>query len=178
MSVICHIQDPMHREYLHHIFEFEDGTFKVTRDTDLGRFICAMVKTTEFPVEQKRDEEKAVYFKLPVTSAMPSLFKHFCHIGPDDQRKINDYLISVFNQDYTQYYYVGRSLRMKQKDVITNFILSRKLISKIGDVEQLKKRAYRADERALDKMLKRLRLRVQRQSAVIKKSIEQIQQYQ
>lgn len=178
MSVICHIQDEMHREYLHSIFTFEDGAFHITRDTDLGKTICAMVKTTDYPVEQKVDPLKVVRFRMPVTSAMPSLFKNFCHITPDDQRRINDFLIAKFNQDFIQYYYIGLNLKIKQKDIITNFILARKLVSRIGEVEQLKKRAYRAEERAIHNLMRRLRLRVQRQAAIIKKTILEIQQEQ
>lgn len=178
MSIICHIQDQMHRDYLHSIFTFENGVFKVTRETDLGKFICALVKTTDYPVEQKLNEEKAVYFEMPTTSEMPSLFRKFCHITAEDQRRINDYLISIFNQDFITYYYVGRNLKLKQKDVILNFILSRKLVSRIGEVEQLKKRAYRAEEKAIEQITNRLKVRVQRQAAVIRKNIQEIQAWQ
>jgi len=175
MNVLCHIRDQMHRDYLHSIFSFEDGAFNVTRDTDFGRFLCSMVRSSDFPVEQKVDPERAIYFRFPRTSKIPSLFTRFNYIHPDDQRKINDNLISVFNNDYTQYYFVGISMKLKQKDVITNFILSRKLISRVGEVEQLKKRTYRAEEKQINKMVKRLARRVQLQNAEIKKAILNIQ---
>lgn len=177
MNVVCHIQDQMHREYLHSFLAFENGSFSVFRNTDLGRFICSMVKYSEFPVEQKVNEEKAVFFTLPRTSAMPTLFTRFSYITPDDQRKINDYIIAIFNNDFTQYYYVGVNLGIKKQDVITNFILSRKLISKIGEYDQLKKRAYRSDIKNLDKMVKRLARRVQLQNAAISKTIAETAQY-
>lgn len=178
MNVVCHIQDQMHREYLNAIFAFEDGAFSVFRNTEMGRFICSMVRYADYPVESKVDPEKAVYFRLPRTSAMPTLFTRFSYITPDDQRKINDYLIATFNQDYIQYYFVGRNLGLKQKDVITNFILARKLVSRIGEVEQLKKRTYRAEEKAIQTMVKRLARRVQLQNNVISRTIREIQQYQ
>lgn len=177
MSVVCHIQDQMHREYLHSIFAFENGYFSVFRNTPLGRFICSMVRYSDYPVEQKVNEEKAVYFTLPRTSAMPTLFTRFCYIHPDDQRKINDFIIATFNNDFTQYYFVGINMKIQQKDVITSFILSRKLVSKIGEIEQLKKRAYRAEEKSIEKMVNRLARRVQLQNATISKNILQISEY-
>lgn len=178
MNVICHIQDQMHREYLHSIFTIEDGAFKITRDTDLGRFICSMVRPSDYPVEQKVTEDKAVRFILPRTSEMPELFTRFSHIHPSDQRKINDYLIAAFNADFIQYYYVGKGMGLLQKEVITNFILSRKLISRVGEIEQLKKRVYRSEEKDIERMRNRLARRVQLQNAVISKTIQEIQQYQ
>jgi len=168
----------MHREYLNSIFAYEDGAFSIFRDTEEGKFICSMIRYSDYPVEQKCDPERAVYFRLPRTSAMPTLFTRFSYIHPDDQRKINDYIIARFNQDFIQYYYVGRNLKMKQKDVIENFILARKLVSKIGEQEQLKKRAYRSEEKSINKIASRLARRVQLQSAFIRKTILEIQQYQ
>lgn len=178
MNVICNIQDQMHREYLNSIFKYENGAFSISRESDLGRFICSMIRYSEYPVEQKANEDKAVYFSLPRTSAMPTLFTRFSYIHKDDQRKINDYLISLFNHDYIQYYYVGMNLKLKQKDVITNFILARKLVSRIGEVEQLKKRAYRLEEKQIQKIARRLARRVQLQNQVISKTIQEIQAWQ
>lgn len=177
MNVVCHIQDQMHREYLHSIFAFENGSFSVFRNTALGRFICSMVRYSDYPVEQKVTEEKSVYFTLPRTSAMPTLFTRFSYIHPDDQRKINDFLIATFNNDFTQYYFVGINMKIQQKDVITSFILSRKLVSKIGEIEQLKKRAYRAEEKSIEKMVNRLARRVQLQNAAISKNITEMVQH-
>lgn len=163
----------MHRDYLHHLFAYENGAFSVFRDSPMGRFICSLVRYSDFPVEQPIDEEKAVYFRLPRTSAMPSLFQRFCYITPEDQRKINDWLIATFDLDFTEYYYVGRNLGLQQKIVIQNFIVSRKLVSRIGETEQLKKRAYRKEEREIRTLYERLARRVRFQSAAIRKTIEE-----
>ncbi|WP_433895185.1 hypothetical protein [Sphingobacterium mizutaii] len=177
MNVVCHIQDQMHREFLNSIFAYEDGAFSIFRDTDLGKFICSMVRHADFPIEQKVDPGKAIYIRLPRTSAIPSLFTRFSYIHPDDQRKINDFLIATFNKEFIQYYFVGKNLGLKQKDVITNFILSKKLISRIGEIEQLKKRTYRAEEKQLQTMVKRLARRVQIQNKLIERTILEIQEY-
>ena len=176
MNVVCHIQNQMHRDYLHHLFAEENGAFSVFRDSTLGRFIVSMIKVSDYPVEQKIDESKAVYFRLPRTSAIPSLFQRFCYITPEDQRKINDQLITVFDMDFVQYYYVGKSLGLQQKIVIQNFILARKLTSRIGETEQLKKRAYRREEKEINTLYERLSKRVRVQSAAIKKTILEYQE--
>ncbi len=177
MNVVCHIQDQMHREFLHSIFAYEDGAFSIFRDTDMGRFIVSMVRHADYPIEQKINPEKAIYIRLPRTSAIPSLFTRFSYIHPDDQRKINDYLIATFNREFIQYYFVGKNLGLKQKDVITNFILSKKLVSRVGEIEQLKKRTYRAEEKQLQTMRKRLSRRVQIQNKAIEKTILEYQEY-
>ena len=178
MNVVCHIKDPIHREYLHALFAYEDGAFSVFRDTKVGRFIVSMVRHSDYPVEQKVDEERAVYFRLPRTSAVPSLFRRFSYIHTDDQVKINDYLIATFDNDFTQYYFVGKNLGLQQKIIIQNFILARKLVSKIGDIEQLKKRTYRSEEKAIKTIAERLAKRVRVQNAIITRTIQEIQQYQ
>ncbi|NQD71637.1 hypothetical protein HP439_12985 [Sphingobacterium shayense] len=165
----------MHRDYLHYLFTHEDGAFSVFRDSHMGRFICSLIRFSDFPVEQKMDDDKAVYFRLPRTSAMPSLFQRFCYLSTEDQRKINDHLIATFDLDFIEYYYVGKNLGLQQKVVIQNFILSRKLTSRIGETEQLKKRSYRKEEKEIKTMYERLSRRVRLQSAAIRKTIEEYQ---
>jgi len=137
----------MHREYLHHLFAYENGAFSVFRDSPIGRFICSLVRYSDFPIEQTIEEDKAVRFRLPRTSAMPSLFQRFCYITLEDQRKINDQLIAKFDLDFIEYYYVGKNLGLQQKVVIQNFILVRKMTRRLLDTEQLKKRYYRKEEK-------------------------------
>ncbi|MNJ04795.1 hypothetical protein D3C73_1657160 [compost metagenome] len=67
------------------------------------------------------------------------------------------------------------ALKMKQKDVIQTYILSRKLVSKIGDPEQLKKRQYRSEEKQIKQLYERLAKRVRIQNAAIKKVINEYQ---
>ena len=165
----------MHREYLHHLFAYENGAFSVFRDSTMGRFICSLVRYSDFPIEQSIDEDKAVRFRLPRTSAMPSLFQRFCYISVEDQRKINDQLIATFDLDFIEYYYVGKNIGLQQKVVIQNFIIARKLTSRIGETEQLKKRTYRKEEREINKLYERLSRRVRLQSAVIRETIEKYQ---
>lgn len=175
MNVVCHIKNEMHREYLHHLFAHENDAFSVFRDSPMGRYICSMIRYADYPVEQKVDEDTAVRFRLPRTSAMPTLFQRFCYIAPEDQRKINDNLIATFDLDFVEYYYVGRNLGLQQKVVIQNFILSRKLVSRIGETEQLKKRTYRSEEKQINKLYERLSRRVRVQSAAIRETIEKYQ---
>ena len=175
MNVVCHIKNEMHREYLHHLFAYEDGAFSVFRDSQMGRFICGMIRTSDYPVEQKIDSERAVWFRLPRTSAMPSLFQRFCYITEEDQRKINDHLIATFDLDFIEYYYIGKNLGLQQKIVIQNFIIARKLISRVGETEQLKKRTYRKEEREIHTLYERLSRRVRLQSAAIRKTIQEYQ---
>src|SRR5690606_41413823 len=106
MNVICHIKNEMHRDYLHHLFAYENGAFSVFRDSPMGRFICSLVRYSDFPVVQPIDEEKAVYFRLPRTSAIPILCQPFCYITPDDQRERTYWLIATFDSVFTDYYYV------------------------------------------------------------------------
>jgi hypothetical protein len=165
----------MHRDYLHHLFAYENGAFSVFRDSPIGRFICSLIRFSDFPVEQIIDEDKAVRFRLPRTSAMPSLFQRFCYLSAEDQRQINDRLIATFDLDFIEYYYVGKNIGLQQKVVIQNFIIARKLTSRIGETEQLKKRTYRKEEREINKLYERLSRRVRLQSAVIRETIEKYQ---
>ncbi|MDQ1150170.1 hypothetical protein QE382_002154 [Sphingobacterium zeae] len=175
MNVFCHIKKDILRDYLHHLFAYENDAFSIFRDTKVGKFICSMVKYSDFPVEQKFDPDKSVSFKLPKTSAMPGLFQRFCYISIDDQQKIEDYITATFENDWIQFYYNGMALKLKQKDVIQTYILSRKLVSKIGDPEQLKKRQYRSEEKQIKQLYERLAKRVRIQNAAIKKVINEYQ---
>src|SRR5690606_24521295 len=99
----------------------------------------------------------------------------FRSITEEDQRKINDHLIATFDLDFIEYYYIGKNLGLQQKIVIQNFIIARKLISRVGETEQLKKRTYRKEEREIHTLYERLSRRVRLQSAAIRKTIQEYQ---
>ena len=175
MNVFCHIKKDILRDYLHFLFAFENEAFSVFRDTKVGKFICSMVRYSDYPVEQKVIDSKVVYFKLPKTSAMPGLFRQFCYITLDDQQKIEDYLNATFENDWIQFYYNGMAMQIQQKEVIQTFILTRKLVTKIGDPEQIKKRQYRAETKQINRLYERFSRRIRLQNAAIQKTIHEYQ---
>lgn len=158
MNVICRIKNQMLRDYLSHLFPTKNGAFCIDRNTDVGKFICALVKVSDLPVNQDIDSE-SVQFILPTTSHLPELFRKFCYLDQYDQKRIEDYLASWFNLDYGMFYLFGRQQNIQEKEVILNFILDRKLDSMIGDPETLKKRKYREYDKTVKKIHQRLRMR-------------------
>ncbi|MGJ1419974.1 hypothetical protein ACR79T_10135 [Sphingobacterium spiritivorum] len=175
MNVVCHIKSQLLRDYLHFLFAYEEEAFSVFRDSKEGKFICSMIRYSDFPVETKINPNTVVFFRLPRTSAMPGLFTRFCYITHDDQVKIEDYLKATFDVDFIQYYYSGKNMGLQQKVVIQTFILSRKLANMIGNTEQLKKRQYRSEEKKIKQMSERLAKRVRVQNAIITKTIKEYQ---
>jgi len=171
MIVLIDIQKPMLREYFNYLFAHENGAYSVFRHNEFGKALCAMVSKSDLPVKHQ-ESAKTIRIRLPNTKTIRTHRNHFLHYTVEDQHKLNDLLEVLFEIDFWRYYYAGLSLDMQQKDVIHNFIVSRRLVSMIGEVETLKKRQYRNERKAIEKLQKHLLQKVWYRDRIIKKTLE------
>lgn len=170
MNIYCTIKDEQLREYLHHLFAFEDDAFCVFRDTDFGKYICSMVRLSDKPVPPPPVTDMTVVFRIP-NRAHDLFSKRFIYLDPGDYKRIEDRLKVDFNLDFNLYIYNALQLGLQRKKAIQNFIISRKLVSKIGDIDTLKKRGYRQEVKRLDILTRKLENRADYQSRIIKRTI-------
>lgn len=173
MIVLIDIQKPYLREYLNYLFAYENGSYSVFRHEDFGKALCAMVSKSDIPVPYDRTD-KTVQLQLPSTKSIRSHRNHFLYYTVEDQHKLNDLLEVLFNIDFQRYYQVGISLKIQQKDVIHQFIVTRKLVSMIGEVETLKKRQYRREKKAIEKLQNSLLQKIYYQDRIIKNTIQAV----
>ncbi len=174
MKVYCNIESLLLRDYLHYLFAYEDGAFSVFRDKEFGKYLCAMVHTSDTPPPKPTITDSTVIFTIP--PRVHDLFtKQFLYIRPGDYKRIEDRLKTDYNIDFDKYLYEGLKLGIQRKKVIENFIIHRKLVNKIGDVEALKKRGYRDDLKKLEKLTRQLINRADYQSRLIQKSIQEFE---
>ena len=171
MIVLIDIKNPLLREYLHSQFAYEGSAFSIFRHNTFGKALCAMVRKSDLPVPHTITD-RTIKLRLPNTKSIRSHRNHFLYYTVEDQLKLNDLLEALFEIDFDKYYLVGLRMGMQQKDVIHNFILSRKLVSMIGDVETLKKRQYRKEKNALQKATNHLLQKVHYRDRIIKNTIE------
>ncbi|HWK58122.1 MAG TPA: hypothetical protein VNQ80_12320 [Parapedobacter sp.] len=170
MIVLIDIKKPMLREYLHSQFAYESDAFSVFRHNTFGKALCALVSKSDLPVKHE-PSEKTIRIRLPNTKSIRSHRNHFLYYTTEDQLKLNDLLDSLFDIDFESYYQAGIRLGMMQKDVIHNFIINRKLVSMIGDVETLKKRQYRKQRNDLEKLSNHLLQKIHYRDRLIKSTL-------
>lgn len=149
MTVLLDIKKPMLREYLHYLFAFEEGSFSVFRKIDFGKLLCSMVQYSNLPIRHNENEH-TVKFTLPISRPTANAKNYYLFYTKEDQAKLVDYLEVLFNIDLDSYYLSGQRQGFQQKDIIQNFIISRKLVGLIGDNETLKKRLYRKSLKDLE----------------------------
>lgn len=151
MTVLLDIKKPMLREYLHYLFAFEEGSFSVFRKQDFGKLLCSLVQYSNLPIRHE-ETEHTVKLTLPIGSPPTTNARnYYLYYTKEDQAKLVDYLEVLFNIDLDSYYLSGQRQGFQQKEIIQNFIISRKLVGLIGDNETLKKRLYRKSLKDLEK---------------------------
>lgn len=170
MIVLIDIKKPMLREYLHSQFAYESEAFSVFRHNTFGKALCAMVSKSDLPVKHPQSDQ-TVRIRLPNTKSIRSHRNHFLYYTTEDQLKLNDMLDAFFDIDFESYYQAGIRLGMMQKDVIHNFIVQRKLVSMIGEVETLKKRQYRKEKNAIEKVANHLLQKIHYRDRIIKSTL-------
>lgn len=171
MYVKCNIKSEVLRNYLAANFTELDSSFQIFRSGPIGKLICAHVRFSDKPVEREVTEE-TVTFKLPNSSDYPSFKNRFCFFTPEDMRQIEDLLQSIFYIDFQKYYHNSIKHGLQQKVAIQNFLIARKIVSRIGDIETLKKHEYRAETKRLHDMTKKFVKQVAYQDRIINDAIQ------
>lgn len=175
MKVLCRIKKEYLRDYLHYLFAYEEGAFSVFRTHTFGKYLCSYVRYSDLPATQETDPAEMVRFRMPKTSIYKGMQYRFMYFRMEDQQRIEDHLEALFYIDFDRYYLECQKLGIQQKVAIQNFIVSRKLISKIGDVEMIKKRQYRNDQKIINKLSQNLRRRAYIQSQIVAKTIKEFE---
>lgn len=149
MIVELSIKKDIYRDYLNHLFcSSPEGIYHVKRDNDFSKFVCARVQYSNTPVRHDPDPS-LVRLLLPRSRVLASAANYYLYYSKEDELKLNEELEATFNTDFDRYYLQGKKMNIMQKDIIQSFIVSRKLISLVGDNEMLKKRVYRDEVKKL-----------------------------
>lgn len=175
MKVLCKIKKEYLRDYLHYLFAFEEEAFSVFRTHTFGKYLCSLVRYSDLPAKEAEDESLAkqqVTFRMPRSSIYKGMQYRFMYFTREDQQRIEDHLEALFYLDFDRYYIECQKLGMQQKIAIQNFIVSRRLTSKIGDIEMIKKRQYRNDKKIINRLSQNLRQRAYVQSRIVAKTIK------
>tara|TARA_R110002020_G_scaffold475112_1_gene708612 strand:+ start:7068 stop:7601 length:534 start_codon:yes stop_codon:yes gene_type:complete len=159
MQISLLIKKPLYREYFKFLFPADESDIHmVSRTTDLGKFICALVKYSEVPVPEDTEENKFT-LHLPVTKSLNLAPHRYLYFDSESIIRINDMLEVYFNLDFDRYYLRGLAKGYQQKLIIESFIFSRKLTLLMSDNETLKKREYRQALILLGEKVEELRCR-------------------
>lgn len=170
MYVKCNIKSELFRNYLNFHFANVDGRFELFRSIPLARFIISHLRFSETKPPYE-DSDQTVVFKLPKTSQLPSIQSQFAYFTTQDMVQIEDHIKEVYNIDFQSYYYWSINHGLQQKQAIQNFIITRKLINKLGDIDTLKKFEYRQEKKRLETLTRKFINQVVYQNRIIQDSI-------
>ncbi len=152
MDIQLEVKKELYRDYLDYLFEKEDdGSYKVTRESDFGKALCSFVRYSH---QKPEPVDGALGFSLPDTDSLKNAKNYYCYFNREDVRRLNDLLDVFFHIDFDRFYLNGRKLGIMQKDIIESFIVSRKLTNLLNDNEMLKKRQYREEIQLLKQRCK------------------------
>ena len=155
-------------DYFKYLFKEEDGVFQISSTKDIGKYLISRVSYSDTPV---KSIPGSIKIKLPKTANSTGENKYL-YYTKEAIEKINFELDAIFSIDFDRYYLQGLKLNLQQKEIISDYILSRNLISAGGDIERLKKRKYREDIKNLEKMTRFLKNRSYQRHHIIEESLK------
>jgi hypothetical protein len=168
MTASISIAKPMLIDFFKYLFHQENGVFIITSTIDVGKYLISRVSYSDTPVKQAEGSFK---IKLPKTANSTAQNKYL-YYTKEDVEKINFELDAAFSIDFDRFYLQGLKLNLQQKEIISDYILSRNLISAGGDIERLKKRKYREDLKNLEKMTRFFKNRSYHRHQIIDNSLK------
>lgn len=132
-------------EFLRYLFEeLPSGAMKVTQQHNIGRQLVAYVSRSLVPMPPPSTGKSGVIIplSLPDSRELRVLDNHFLYYTEDAINYLNKVLNAEFEDDFRQYLRRGKQCEMKTKDIIENYIVSRRLVDP-NTFDTLKKREYR-----------------------------------
>lgn len=162
------ITKPILIDFFKYLFKLENGIYTITSTKDIGKYLISRVSYSDNPIKQLPGSIK---IKLPKTTNSTAQNKYL-YYTKEDLEKINFELDATFSIDFDRFYLQGLKLKMHQKEIISDYILSRNLISAQGDIEQLKKRKYREELKNLEKMTRFFKNRSYHRHQIIDNSLK------
>ena len=161
MEIQLNIKSAYLRKYLDFLFEKKDDKFVVKTTNDFGRLLFALVKRSELPMPVEQSEQ-TVKFILPKSNNLEYYANnYYLYYDKIDVEQLNKYLETISDLDFMLYFQKHSNKKLKQKDIIDAYIVSRKMVFPKKDIsEMLKKRVYRSEEKYFENLRKFLEIRL------------------
>jgi hypothetical protein len=138
MNLVTITLKPYHEKFLRYQFATPKGNIKVTRNHEIGRYICAMVEFAKKPVKH---DPPFVNLEIPSTEGIPE--NGFACISKASAIKITDYTEAYFMLYFRQFIFTCRNFNIQYKDAINMFIEMHDIGHDLINYDRLKKNDYR-----------------------------------
>jgi len=120
-------------------FDCLTGPVKVTRTSDIGKFIYSTVQWTK---ERPLDDDKVLSIILPDSNSMhPEFF--WAYLTKEREKWISDFIQSSFNLNLDLFFAKGYRQNYRQKDIANAFIYHYGLPDNMETWEMILKRDFR-----------------------------------
>ena len=137
-TVKLQLRKPYFENYLRFVFDNPEGTIKVKRDDNLGKYLFSRVRYSNTP--PCKLEGQVISLIMPAHGCDTSRYQ-FMYFSAEDIVRINDYIESSAYMDFRMMVQTGTvDLKMDRKTVISVFS---DLIYGEDKFEMLKKEEYR-----------------------------------
>jgi hypothetical protein len=130
-----------YEDYLRWLFESPTGEIIISHKMNLGKYLYAMVHTSDLPVNPP-EGDIVIDIKIATrhTKLIPNKFYFY---PPAVLDQINDMLEFYFDTDLRYYCLIGSELSMPRKQVYESFMTSRKMRPSREIYDMIKQRDYR-----------------------------------
>ncbi|MDR1544591.1 MAG: hypothetical protein LBS50_09365 [Prevotellaceae bacterium] len=156
IRILLNIKSEYLRKYLEFLFKKEGDIFILDRNCDFGKYCFLNILKSEIPLKIEKTEQ-TVTIEIPKSKNIDRIDeKYYLYYDNFAEQKLNDLLKVISNIDFREYCISMREIKIKQKDIINSYLISRKLILEKDLTDMIKKRFQRNSEKnviSLQKML-------------------------
>ena len=104
------------------------GDVKLSRHHDIGKYICSLIRYSDI----KPDIKQPPQGYKPVNVIIPdypnsNAVRYWLYLTKEDNQRINDFVKSIFHQEFKAFLIMGQELRILQKDSIEIFMANYRL---------------------------------------------------
>jgi len=146
MEAKLQITNPTHEAFLRAVMDARrTGPIPISRANEIGKYICSRIRYSNLPVRQS----SGTTLILPRTT-LESGDRYYLYFTVEDQKKINDFLLSEFNLFFRSYMLIGDQHRIQKKTLIEAFITAYNLENNETVYESLKKSDYRNRKKMIE----------------------------
>ena len=123
-TVQVQFRDELIADFFAGVFESSHrGIVKLSRQHDIGKFICSLLRYSEVKPPVKETPEGYINVKVNIPDYPRSnAINYWLYLTKEDHHRINDFVKSYFNQEFRPFIIMGQELKLHQKDAIEIFM--------------------------------------------------------
>jgi len=152
------LKPELHDFLIHEFGEDECGHIKLSKRSDIGKFIDSMWVVSDLPVKRKFDRyNNPVKIVLPICQETAYIVRsNFLYVPIYREQQINDFLEASLNLVIREYFVTGYEKGFKKNMIIEGILKAFNIKKNAISFDRIKKKDYRNRENMINSVVREI----------------------